>query len=81
MAANDKRLRALAFHLLGSRDAMDDVLQEVYLKAHGRLTTCRCAPALSTSVMHGAAGGMRSAAGSDPTRRSHGARQSLQRGG
>lgn len=48
MADNDERLRALAFHLLGSRDAMDDVLQEVYLKAHGCLTTFRGESALST---------------------------------
>lgn len=48
MADNDERLRALAFHLLGSRDAMDDVLQEVYLKAHGRLSTFRGDSALST---------------------------------
>lgn len=48
MADSDERLRALAFHLLGSRDAMDDVLQEVYLKAHDCLTTFRGESALST---------------------------------
>jgi RNA polymerase sigma-70 factor (ECF subfamily) len=31
--ANDRGLRALAFRLLGDRDAMDDVLQEAYAKA------------------------------------------------
>jgi RNA polymerase sigma-70 factor, ECF subfamily len=30
---HDRRLRALAFHLVGDREAMDDVMQEVYLKA------------------------------------------------
>jgi RNA polymerase sigma-70 factor, ECF subfamily len=45
---NDDRLRALAFHLLGSRDAMDDVLQEVYLKAHRRLSSFRGDASLST---------------------------------
>jgi RNA polymerase sigma-70 factor (ECF subfamily) len=29
----DRRLRALAYRLLGERDLMDDVLQEVYVKA------------------------------------------------
>jgi RNA polymerase sigma-70 factor, ECF subfamily len=48
MAEHDERLRALAFHLLGSRDAMDDVLQEVYLKAHRRLTGFRGDSSLST---------------------------------
>ena len=48
MAEHDERLRALAYHLLGSRDAMDDVLQEVYLKAHRRLTGFRGDSSLST---------------------------------
>ena len=48
MADNDECLRTLAFHLLGSRDAMDDVLQEVYLKAHRRLAGFRGDAALST---------------------------------
>lgn len=30
---HDRLLRALVYRLLGSRDAMDDVLQEVYVKA------------------------------------------------
>ncbi|MQA17780.1 MAG: sigma-70 family RNA polymerase sigma factor, partial [Pseudonocardiaceae bacterium] len=30
---NDRGLRGLAFRLLGDRDAMDDALQESYLKA------------------------------------------------
>jgi RNA polymerase sigma-70 factor, ECF subfamily len=48
MTEHDERLRALAYHLLGSRDAMDDVLQEVYLKAHRRLTDFRGDSSLST---------------------------------
>ena len=48
MADNDDRLRALAYHLLGSRDAMDDVLQEVYLKAHRRLASFRGDSSLAT---------------------------------
>jgi RNA polymerase sigma-70 factor (ECF subfamily) len=31
---HDRGLRALVYRLLADRDAMDDVLQEVYLKAH-----------------------------------------------
>jgi RNA polymerase sigma-70 factor (ECF subfamily) len=30
---HDERLRGLAFHLLGDRELMDDVMQEAYLKA------------------------------------------------
>jgi RNA polymerase sigma-70 factor, ECF subfamily len=48
MEESDDRLRALAYHLLGSRDAMDDVLQDVYLKAHRRLTTFRHDSSLAT---------------------------------
>jgi len=48
MEQNDDRLRALAYHLLGSRDAMDDVLQEVYLKAHSRLGSFRGDASLAT---------------------------------
>jgi RNA polymerase sigma-70 factor, ECF subfamily len=48
VAENDGRLRALAYHLLGSIDAMDDVLQEVYLKAHTRLDAFRGDAAIST---------------------------------
>jgi RNA polymerase sigma-70 factor, ECF subfamily len=33
IAANDRSLRALAYRLLGDASAMDDVLQEAYLKA------------------------------------------------
>lgn len=33
VAAHDERLRALAFSLLRDRDLMDDVLQDVYIKA------------------------------------------------
>ena len=48
LAAHDDRLRALAYHLLGSRDAMDDVLQEVYLKVYDRLSTFRGEAAIDT---------------------------------
>jgi RNA polymerase sigma-70 factor (ECF subfamily) len=48
MEQNDDRLRALAYHLLGSRDAMDDVLQEVYLKAYSRLDGFRGEASLAT---------------------------------
>ncbi len=48
VAAHDDRLRALAYHLLDSRDAMDDILQEVYLKAYGHLSTFRGESALGT---------------------------------
>jgi RNA polymerase sigma-70 factor (ECF subfamily) len=48
MTEHDERLRTLAYHLLGSRDAMDDVLQEVYLKAHRRLSGFRGDSSLST---------------------------------
>jgi len=34
---HDERLRALAYRLLGDRDLMDDVLQEVYVKAFAAL--------------------------------------------
>jgi RNA polymerase sigma-70 factor, ECF subfamily len=37
----DDRLRALAFHLLGSREAMDDTLQEAYLNAYRGLPQFR----------------------------------------
>ena len=37
----DERLRALAYHLLGSREAMDDVLQETYLSAYRGLPQIR----------------------------------------
>jgi RNA polymerase sigma-70 factor, ECF subfamily len=38
---HDGLLRALAFGLLGSRDAMDDALQDAYLKAHRGLAGFR----------------------------------------
>jgi RNA polymerase sigma-70 factor (ECF subfamily) len=38
VAAHDDGLRALAYHLLGSTQAMDDVLQEVYVKAYRGLS-------------------------------------------
>lgn len=34
IATHDERLRALAYHLLGDRDLMDDALQDVYTKAY-----------------------------------------------
>jgi len=45
---NDERLRALAYHLLGSGDAMDDALQDAYLKAHRQLASFRGESSLST---------------------------------
>ena len=45
---NDERLRALAYHLLGSRNAMDDALQDAYLKAHRCLASFRGESSLST---------------------------------
>ncbi|MDQ1439858.1 MAG: hypothetical protein QOG97_86 [Acidimicrobiaceae bacterium] len=40
----DRRLRALAYGLLGERDLMDDVLQEVYVKAFRALPPSRATP-------------------------------------
>ncbi|RPI29167.1 MAG: hypothetical protein EHM52_04700, partial [Actinomycetota bacterium] len=37
----DDRLRALAFHLLGSREAMDEALQDTYLNAYRGLPQFR----------------------------------------
>ena len=48
IAESDERLRALAYHVLGSRDAMDDVLQDAHLKAHRRLASFRGESSLST---------------------------------
>jgi RNA polymerase sigma-70 factor (ECF subfamily) len=44
----DRRLRALAFRLLGDRDRMDDVLQEVYVKAFRSLPRFKGTAALGT---------------------------------
>jgi RNA polymerase sigma-70 factor (ECF subfamily) len=44
----DHRLRALAFRLLGDRDRMDDVLQDVYVKAFRALPRFKGASALGT---------------------------------
>jgi RNA polymerase sigma-70 factor (ECF subfamily) len=41
VAENDRTLRALAFRLLGDRAAMDDVLQEAYVKAFRALPRFR----------------------------------------
>ncbi len=48
IAHADERLRALAYHLLGSRDAMDDALQDAYVKAHRRLGSFRGESSLAT---------------------------------
>ena len=44
----DHRLRALAYRLLGDRDRMDDVLQEVYVKAFRSLPRFKGESALGT---------------------------------
>ena len=44
----DHRLRALAFRLLGDRDRMDDVLQDVYVKAFRSLPRFKGESALGT---------------------------------
>jgi RNA polymerase sigma-70 factor (ECF subfamily) len=44
----DRRLRTLAFGLLGDRDRMDDVLQDVYVKAFRALSRFRSDARLST---------------------------------
>ncbi len=44
----DHRLRSLAFRLLGDRDRMDDVLQEVYVKAFRSLPRFKGDAALGT---------------------------------
>jgi RNA polymerase sigma-70 factor (ECF subfamily) len=46
--ANDRNLRALAFRLLGDRDAMDDVLQEAYTRAYRGLARFRGDSATTT---------------------------------
>lgn len=48
VADHDERLRTLAYQLLGSRDSMDDVLQDVYVKAYRALPSFRGDAALST---------------------------------
>jgi RNA polymerase sigma-70 factor (ECF subfamily) len=48
MRRHDAALRRLAFHLLDDRDAMDDVLQEVYVKAHRALPGFRSDATLRT---------------------------------
>jgi RNA polymerase sigma-70 factor (ECF subfamily) len=45
---HDRRLRALAFHVVGDREAMDDVMQEVYLKAFRALPTFKGRAAVAT---------------------------------
>ena len=44
----DRRLRALAYHLLADRDLTDDVLQDVYFKAFRGLPSFKGRSALST---------------------------------
>jgi RNA polymerase sigma-70 factor (ECF subfamily) len=48
VAIYDERLRALAYHLLGSREAMDDALQETYLAAYRGLSGFRGDSSLGT---------------------------------
>jgi RNA polymerase sigma-70 factor, ECF subfamily len=45
---HDQRLRTLAYQLLGERQAMDDVLQDVYVKAYRALPSFRGEASLST---------------------------------
>ena len=47
----DERLRAFSYGLLRDRDAMDDVLQEVYLKAYRSLPSFRGESRLSTWLL------------------------------
>ncbi|MBN1629850.1 MAG: RNA polymerase sigma factor [Thermoleophilia bacterium] len=47
----DERLRAFTFNLLRDRNAMDDVLQEVYLKAYRALPGFRSESRLSTWLL------------------------------
>jgi RNA polymerase sigma-70 factor (ECF subfamily) len=48
VAEHDDRLRTLTYQLLGTREAMDDVLQDVYIKAYRGMSTFRGDAALST---------------------------------
>jgi RNA polymerase sigma-70 factor (ECF subfamily) len=48
VAAHDEKLRSLAYHLLGDRDLMDDVLQEVYIKAYVGLPGFRKRSSMAT---------------------------------
>lgn len=48
LRAHDQRLRGLAFRMLGDRAAMDDVLQEAYLKAWRGLGSFRGEAAIGT---------------------------------
>ncbi|MDQ1376203.1 MAG: hypothetical protein QOE15_376, partial [Acidimicrobiaceae bacterium] len=48
----DRRLRALAYRLLGERDLMDDVLQEVYVKAFRALPRFKGDASLGTWLFH-----------------------------
>jgi RNA polymerase sigma-70 factor (ECF subfamily) len=45
---HDRQLRALSYHVLGDREAMDDVLQDAYLKAFRALPEFRGESALGT---------------------------------
>jgi RNA polymerase sigma factor (sigma-70 family) len=47
---HDRKLRMLAYRLLGDRDQMDDVLQEAYLRAYRHLDDFRGDASLSTWV-------------------------------
>lgn len=46
--AHDDRLRGLAYHLLGDRGAMDDVMQEAYLNAFTALPRFRGRSSIAT---------------------------------
>jgi RNA polymerase sigma-70 factor (ECF subfamily) len=48
VAEHDRELRALAFRLLGDREAMDDVLQEAFAKAFRALGSFRGGSSLRT---------------------------------
>ena len=45
---SDERMRRLAYRLLGSRSAMDDALQDAYLKAYRGLDSYDGSAAFST---------------------------------
>lgn len=45
---NDRNMRGLAFNLLGSESAMDDALQDAYIKAYSKIGTFRGESAVGT---------------------------------
>lgn len=48
LKSNDNKMRALSYRMMGSASAMDDVLQDAYLKAYRSLGTFRSEAAFST---------------------------------